>query len=117
MNDVDWDASQLHALAREGSGPVLVRGGVGSGRTAVAIGHALHLLRQQTLTGRRILFVSPFELAARAASAAIAARGGTAAREITVMSVTELCRDLLARSGKALEEAPDDVRAGFLADA
>jgi superfamily I DNA/RNA helicase len=114
---MNWDASQRHALAREGSGPVLVRGRVGSGRTAVAIGHALHLLEQPTLTGRRILLVTPFERAAKSAAAEIAARGGAAAGDVVATSFASLCRDLIAKSGRAIEPAPDDVRSGFLADA
>jgi superfamily I DNA/RNA helicase len=117
MNDLSWDPSQHHALAREGAGPVLVRGRAGSGRTAVAIGHALHLVRQQTLTERRILFVTPFPLAARAAAEALADRAGPAAREISVKAIPDLCRELAARSGARLEQAPDEVRTAFLADA
>src|SRR5687767_5416477 len=117
MDAITWDASQHRALAREGPGPVLVRGRAGSGRTAVAIGHALHLVRQQTITGHRILFVTPFRLAAEAAAAELASHAGAAAREITVVSFAGLCRGLLAISAARLEPAPDDVHAGFLADA
>jgi superfamily I DNA/RNA helicase len=34
-----------------------------------------------------------------------------------VTSFASLCRDLIAKSGRAIEPAPDDVRSGFLADA
>jgi superfamily I DNA/RNA helicase len=117
MDAITWDASQLRALAREGTGPVLVRGKAGSGRTAVAIGHALHLVRQQTITGHRILFVTPFKPAAEAAAVEIAKHAGDAASQIAVVSFADLCRGLLEKSGARLTPAPDEVRAGFLADA
>ena len=47
----------------------------------------------------------------------ITAQAGAAAREIIVTSFADLCRGLLAKSGGRLEQAPEDVRAGFLADA
>lgn len=117
MNEPNWDPSQLRALAREGSGPVLVRGRAGAGRTAVAVGHALRLVRQQTLTERRILFATPFANAARTVAARIAWEQGSAARDITVLSIADVARDLVVQSGRRFELAPDDVRVAFLADA
>jgi hypothetical protein len=117
MIEPNWDSSQHRALAREGVGPQLVRGRAGSGRTALGVAYALGVARQRTLTERRILFATPFAEAARAVAALVAKSGRAASHEFVVTSIADLCHDLVARSGRQFELAPDDVRGAFLGDA
>ncbi len=111
------DAGQARALAMEGAGPVLVRGGPSSGRTALALARVEKSVLQSSFVPERTLVLCAGPLSAACFRRRLVDAVGDVTASVVVSDFAGLCRSLLAAADIPARPVPDMFREGFLLDA